>query len=213
MPSCVWCSAGLYLSHKTVFSFHHSHPPPPPPLCLLLHSAPPLQPILPPVAVSSVDLERLERVERQLALLWSQVQQGDQKQEERHGDALGLYSTLREHIHTQTNRESLGLWVSSLLEQRLGILRGELEQENIHRVQVKGETLFYLKHLCSKTKHLLKNIHASHFFSSVSLFHAEWRAAETTTRESGSAAGWFRIAAQSSGCKDWGKNSRFRKQL
>ncbi|XP_035036183.1 SUN domain-containing protein 1 isoform X5 [Hippoglossus stenolepis] len=92
-------------------------------------------PILPPMAVSSVDLERLERVERQLALLWSQVQQGDQKQEERHGDVLGLYSTLREHIHTETNRESLGLWVSSLLEQRLGILRGELEQENTHRVQ------------------------------------------------------------------------------
>ncbi|XP_062263566.1 SUN domain-containing protein 1 isoform X1 [Platichthys flesus] len=92
-------------------------------------------PILPPMVVSSVDLERLERVERQLALLWSQVQQGDQKQEERHGDVLGLYSTLREHIHSQTNRESLELWVSSLLEQRLGILRGELEQENTHRLQ------------------------------------------------------------------------------
>ncbi|XP_019957389.1 SUN domain-containing protein 1 isoform X2 [Paralichthys olivaceus] len=92
-------------------------------------------PILPPAAVSSVDLERLERVERQLALLWSQVQEGDQKQEQRHGDVLGLYSTLREHVHTQTNRESLGLWVSSLLEQRLGILRGELEQENTHRAQ------------------------------------------------------------------------------
>ncbi|XP_060945369.1 SUN domain-containing protein 1 isoform X2 [Limanda limanda] len=92
-------------------------------------------PILPPVAVFNVDLERLERVESQLALLWSQVQQGDQKQEERHGDVLGLYGTLREQIHTQTNRESLGLWVSSLLEQRLGILRGELEQENTHRMQ------------------------------------------------------------------------------
>lgn len=93
--------------------------------------------MLPPVVVSGVDLERLEHVERQLALLWEQVQQGDQKQEQRHGDILGLYSTLREQLHTQTDRESLGLWVSSLLEQRLGVLRGELEQENTHRAQVK----------------------------------------------------------------------------
>lgn len=91
--------------------------------------------VLPPVVVSGVDLERLERVERQLALLWEQVQQGDRKQEQRHGDILGLYSTLKERLHTQTDRESLGLWVSSLLEQRLDVLRGELEQENAHRAQ------------------------------------------------------------------------------
>nr|XP_040045910.1 SUN domain-containing protein 1 isoform X2 [Gasterosteus aculeatus aculeatus] len=92
-------------------------------------------PSLPPVVVSSVDLERLERVERQLTLLWEQVQQGDQRQQQRHGDVLGLYSSLRETLHTQTDRESLGLWVSTLLEQRLGVLRGELEQENADRAQ------------------------------------------------------------------------------
>ncbi|XP_041812715.1 SUN domain-containing protein 1 isoform X2 [Chelmon rostratus] len=92
-------------------------------------------PMLPPTAVSSVDLERLERLERQLALLWERVQQGDQKQDQRHGDILGLYSTLREQLHSQTDRETLGLWVSSLLEQRLGVLRGELEQESTHRAQ------------------------------------------------------------------------------
>lgn len=92
--------------------------------------------MLPPVAVSSVDLERLERVERQLDLLWERVQQGDQKQEQHHGDVLGLYSTLREQLHTKTDRESLGLWVSSLLEQRLAVLQGELDQEKTHRAQV-----------------------------------------------------------------------------
>ncbi|XP_068574345.1 SUN domain-containing protein 1 isoform X7 [Cebidichthys violaceus] len=103
-----------------------------------LTSAPPVSqapPFLPPVTASSVDLERLERVERQLTLLWERVQQGDQKQEQRHGDILGLYSTLKEKLHTQTDRESLGLWVSSMLEQRLVVLRGELEQENTHRAQ------------------------------------------------------------------------------
>ncbi|XP_008284808.1 SUN domain-containing protein 1 isoform X4 [Stegastes partitus] len=92
-------------------------------------------PMLPPVAVSGVDLERLERVERQLALLWEQVRQGDEKQEQRHGDILGLYSTLRDQLHSQTDRESLGLWVSSLLEQRLGVLRGELQQDDALREQ------------------------------------------------------------------------------
>ncbi|XP_073350038.1 SUN domain-containing protein 1 isoform X2 [Pagrus major] len=92
-------------------------------------------PILPPAAFSNVDLERLERVERQLALLWEKVQQGDQKQEERHSNVLGLYSTLKEQLHTETDRESLGLWVSSLLEQRLGVLRGELERDNTQRTQ------------------------------------------------------------------------------
>ncbi|XP_042361559.1 SUN domain-containing protein 1 isoform X2 [Plectropomus leopardus] len=90
---------------------------------------------LPPVALSAVDLERLERVERQLNLLWERVQQGDQKHEKHHGEVLGLYSALKEQLHTQTDRESLGLWVSSLLEPKLGVLRGELEQENAHRTQ------------------------------------------------------------------------------
>lgn len=105
-------------------------------LYLSVHAFILLQSIFPPVAVPSVDLERLERVERQLALLWEQVQQGDQKQERRHGDILGLHNTLREQLHTQTDRESLGLWVSSLLEQRLSVLRGELEQEDARRAQV-----------------------------------------------------------------------------
>lgn len=90
------------------------------------------------MAVSSVDMERLERVERQLALLWERVQQGNQKQEQRHDNILGLYSTLREQLHTQTDRDSLGLWVASLLDQRIGVLQGELEQENTQRAQVGG---------------------------------------------------------------------------
>ncbi|KAM6966877.1 SUN domain-containing protein 1 isoform 2-T2 [Tautogolabrus adspersus] len=92
-------------------------------------------PILPPLAVSSLDLERLERVEQQLTLLWERVNKGDEKQEKHHGDILGLYSTLKEQLHTQTDRERLGLWVSSLLEQRLDVVRGELEQQNTNRVQ------------------------------------------------------------------------------
>ncbi|XP_068192152.1 SUN domain-containing protein 1 isoform X2 [Antennarius striatus] len=92
-------------------------------------------PILPPLALSGLDLERLEHMERQLALLWESVRQGDQKQEQYHRDILGLYNILREQIHTRTDKESLGIWVSSLMEPRLGELQGELAQMNIHTTQ------------------------------------------------------------------------------
>ncbi|KAK5616215.1 hypothetical protein CRENBAI_015689 [Crenichthys baileyi] len=93
-------------------------------------------PILPPLTVHSVvDLERLERVEQQLALLWEKVQQRDQEQDQRHSDMLGLYGSLREQLHSQNERESFEVWVSSLMEQRLGVLRGELEQESTNRAQ------------------------------------------------------------------------------
>lgn len=82
-------------------------------------------------------MERLERIERQLALLWEKVQHGDQKQDARHRDILGLYHTLKEQLHTETNKESLGLWVTTLLEQRLAPLRGELDQESALREKVK----------------------------------------------------------------------------
>ncbi|KAJ4931697.1 hypothetical protein JOQ06_010137, partial [Pogonophryne albipinna] len=92
-------------------------------------------PLLPPVAVSSIDLERLERVEGKLTLLWDRVQQGEHKQDQSHREVLALSSSLKEHLHTETHRETLGLWVSSLLENRLGVLRGELELESTHRAQ------------------------------------------------------------------------------
>ena len=90
------------------------------------------------VVLASLDLERLERVEQRLALLWEQVQRGDQRQEQRHGDTLVLHSSLREELRTQTDRDRLGLWVSGLLEGKLGALRAELEEGNAHRAQVGG---------------------------------------------------------------------------
>lgn len=85
-----------------------------------------------------MDLKRLEDVEHQLALLWERVKQEDEQQEQRHQDIFSLYTKLREQLHTQTNRESLGVWVSSLLEERLGTLRENLEQANTQRTQVGG---------------------------------------------------------------------------
>ncbi|XP_051904874.1 SUN domain-containing protein 1 isoform X1 [Hippocampus zosterae] len=104
-----------------------------PPANLPQTSAPVSQ--MPPIVAPSLDLERLERLERQLTLLWQRVQQSDQKQEQHHTDILALYSTLREKLHSETDRETLGLWVSSLLEQKLGVLRGELTKDHAVREQ------------------------------------------------------------------------------
>ncbi|XP_061158537.1 SUN domain-containing protein 1 isoform X2 [Syngnathus typhle] len=89
----------------------------------------------PPIVVSSLDMERLERLERHLALLFQRVQQSEQKQAQEHTDIMALYATLREKLHAETDRETLGLWVSSLLEQRLGVLRGELREDHALRKQ------------------------------------------------------------------------------
>ncbi|XP_054891131.1 SUN domain-containing protein 1 isoform X2 [Poeciliopsis prolifica] len=90
-------------------------------------------PILPPAAIhSGMDLDRLEHVERQLALLWEKVQEGDQRQDQRHSNLFGLYSSLREQVHSQNERERFEVWVSSMMEQRLGVLRGELQRENLN---------------------------------------------------------------------------------
>ncbi|XP_045575862.1 SUN domain-containing protein 1 isoform X4 [Salmo salar] len=102
---------------------------------------PQAQPVLPPiVTVDTESLERLERVEHGLALLWERVQQGDQRQEQHHGDTLAQYTLLREQLDSQTDRDSLGLWVSGLLEHRITLLRGELEQQEAsHRAQTEEQ--------------------------------------------------------------------------
>lgn len=89
------------------------------------------------MALSGAALERLEHIEHQLALLRAQLKQTSQVQDERHGNILELYDALKDQLHTRTDRESLGVWVSTLLEQRVGLLRGELEQEHAQRVEVR----------------------------------------------------------------------------
>ncbi|KAJ8363093.1 hypothetical protein SKAU_G00119240 [Synaphobranchus kaupii] len=80
------------------------------------------------VAAGSVDTERLLRLEQRLAQLWEGVESGGRMQESQHKEVLGLYASLREQLDRQTDRDSMGLWVSGLLDQRLGVLRSELQQ-------------------------------------------------------------------------------------
>lgn len=145
----------------------------------------------PPGAVFTVDMERIEKIERQLAALWKQVQDGGEKQDQRHVDILVLYNTLKDQLHTQTDRESLGLWVSSLLEQRLGVLHAELEKESSARSKVRQRSDLMVLVKLNNSSDFLHQIcfSTSAFISCLSLFTSEHLRAETATGGSGSTAG------------------------
>ncbi|MCJ8738349.1 hypothetical protein PDJAM_G00034720 [Pangasius djambal] len=82
--------------------------------------------------VSEADSERLARIEQSLGMLWDKVAASGGKQEERHAEVLGLCSSLKEELRTNTDKESMGQWVGTIVEQRLSLLRGEMETEMEH---------------------------------------------------------------------------------
>nr|XP_029484956.1 SUN domain-containing protein 1-like isoform X5 [Oncorhynchus nerka] len=94
---------------------------------------PPLPPAVsqPGSVAVSVDSERLAQLEQRLAQLWEKVEGGGQRQEQQHGEVLGLYHSLREQLDTQLDRDGMGLWVSGLLEERLTLLRREMEKDAV----------------------------------------------------------------------------------
>ncbi|KAL0993413.1 hypothetical protein UPYG_G00107490 [Umbra pygmaea] len=90
------------------------------------------QTVAPPVVtVDPESLARLDAVERRLALLWEHIQKGDQRHAQLHEDTLTQHALLKEQLHSQTDRESLGLWVSGLLAERVTVLRGQLEEKGL----------------------------------------------------------------------------------
>ncbi|XP_056326093.1 SUN domain-containing protein 1 isoform X2 [Danio aesculapii] len=82
-----------------------------------------------PSVVSSVEAERLMRLEESVSQLWDRVAGGLLRQEEQHTEMLSLYNTLRSEIHGYTDRESLGKWIGDLLEERFSLLKGEVQKE------------------------------------------------------------------------------------
>lgn len=79
--------------------------------------------------MSSVETERLMRLEESVSQLWDRVAGGLLRQEEQHTEMLSLYNTLRSELHGYTDRESLGKWIGDLLEERFSLLKGEVQKE------------------------------------------------------------------------------------
>lgn len=90
-----------------------------------------------PPVVSKVDSERLARIEQSLGLLWDKVTASGGEHEERHAEVLSLCSSLKEELHTNTDKEALNQWVGTILEQRLRLLREEMEKETEYSQKVR----------------------------------------------------------------------------
>ncbi|KAI4876912.1 hypothetical protein NFI96_030218, partial [Prochilodus magdalenae] len=103
------------------------------------------EPITPPATsqqvVVFVDIARMERLEQLVATLWETVQQREQRANQQHDEALGLVYALQEQINTQTDKESLDLWISQLLESRFHTVKVEMEREVSNRVQTQKESM------------------------------------------------------------------------
>ncbi|KAL7869795.1 hypothetical protein AOLI_G00137830 [Acnodon oligacanthus] len=73
--------------------------------------------------------ERLTQVEQSLTQLWERVVASGSRQEQQHEEVLSLYTSIRDQLRTHTDRESMGQWVSTLMEQRVSLLRKQIEKE------------------------------------------------------------------------------------
>lgn len=83
-------------------------------------------------------MERVVQLEKRLAALWKSVQQRDQKVDLQQDEALGLVHALQEQLNAVSDKDSLGLWVSQMLETKFDALRSEMEQQASGRAQVRG---------------------------------------------------------------------------
>ncbi|KAJ8246246.1 hypothetical protein GJAV_G00265440 [Gymnothorax javanicus] len=124
---------------------------------LLYRQLPHSPPALPPIpsedlaAGISGDSEWLSRLEQNLAQLWEGVQGGSRLQEQQHREVLGLYSSLQEQLDKRMDRDGLGLWVSGLLEERLTLLKGELEQDGGRQQEIREKYTEELRQRRSET--------------------------------------------------------------
>ncbi|KAJ7987639.1 hypothetical protein DPEC_G00328570 [Dallia pectoralis] len=118
---------------RTVFSFSSSPDQPPLEQTEGKHpfTAPPTSPTVsqPGSVLASVDSERLTRLERRLAQLWDKVDGGDRSRERQHREVLGLYQTLQGQLDTRMDKDRMELWASGQLDERLALLKRELEND------------------------------------------------------------------------------------
>uniref|UniRef100_A0A671MNZ4 SUN domain-containing protein 1-like n=2 Tax=Sinocyclocheilus anshuiensis TaxID=1608454 RepID=A0A671MNZ4_9TELE len=102
-------------------------------------------PVISQAASESINSECLARLEQRVAALWESIQQGELKAKQQHEEAVGLVQALEDQINTQTDRESLSLWVSQLLEPKFTVLKGQMERVVVNRAEVRmsARLMFY----------------------------------------------------------------------
>uniref|UniRef100_A0A9J7YT03 Sad1 and UNC84 domain containing 1b n=1 Tax=Cyprinus carpio carpio TaxID=630221 RepID=A0A9J7YT03_CYPCA len=114
-------------------------------------------------ASESVNSKRLAQLEQRVAALWESVQQGELKAKQQHEGAVGLVQALQDQMNTRTNRESLSLWVSQLLEPKFTTLKGEMEREAVSRAETEEQHVQHqtsLEARLAELELLLKNLNS-----------------------------------------------------
>ncbi|XP_067278063.1 SUN domain-containing protein 1 isoform X5 [Pseudorasbora parva] len=114
-------------------------------------------------ASESINSERLAQLEQRMASLWESIQQGELKAKQQHEEAVGFVQALQDQINTQTDRESLGLWVSQLLEPKFTALKGEIKRETVSRAETDVQRVQHQKSLdarLSELELLLQNLNS-----------------------------------------------------
>ncbi|CAL8302713.1 unnamed protein product [Lota lota] len=89
------------------------------------------------------DSERLRLLEQSLALLWEHVEDSGHRAEQMHGEVLGLYQGLRQHLAVQAqaepDRAGLEPWLDGLLEDKLAEMKLRLDEDRLHREQTRNQ--------------------------------------------------------------------------
>uniref|UniRef100_A0A672PYG6 SUN domain-containing protein 1-like n=1 Tax=Sinocyclocheilus grahami TaxID=75366 RepID=A0A672PYG6_SINGR len=114
-------------------------------------------------ASESINSERLARLEQRVVALWESIQQGELKAKQQHEEAVGLVQALQDQMNTQTDRESLSLWVSQLLEPKFTTLKGEIEREAVSRAETEEQHVQHqtsLEARLAELELLLKNLNS-----------------------------------------------------
>ncbi|MBN3314562.1 SUN1 protein, partial [Atractosteus spatula] len=93
-------------------------------------------------SVSGVfDFERVISLEKRLALLSDSCQKTSQQYDERHRHLLGLYGKLQEQLARAHDEEGVSAWVTNLFDQRMSILKQDLQQSWEEKEQNQNEYL------------------------------------------------------------------------
>uniref|UniRef100_A0A671R102 SUN domain-containing protein 1-like n=1 Tax=Sinocyclocheilus anshuiensis TaxID=1608454 RepID=A0A671R102_9TELE len=120
-------------------------------------------PVISQAASESINSERLARLEQRVAALWESIQQGELKAKQQHEEAVGLVQALQDQMNTRTDRESLSLWVSQLLEPKFTTLKGEIEREAVSRAETEEQHVQHqtsLEARLAELELLLKNLNS-----------------------------------------------------
>lgn len=76
--------------------------------------------------------EQLLQLEQRLSTLWERVEAGGHQAEQRHQEVVHMYQDLKQQSPPEAEPE---LGISSLLDQRLDLIKAQLEEERLHRKQ------------------------------------------------------------------------------